>query len=502
LLPRLASLLFILVIGRVAVADAIIGCQPDGPQYIPFMNACMSFCHLGDASFCQNLYIGESMQHGCKDGWTGCTPSDDPPKQAPAGVISPASKSPAPSPRSASAPPAASPKSKSTPSGDPAKDASSCKQAAKDAISACPTSVDSSDDSDAPSISSKSLRQTCQSMKDSAKKDAQNRNQQGQSCYSAYTSCVDTCNGAGDSSTAKMCSNLSSRIENYGKDSVSSLNASSTGKNCDDNTSSGGGGGGMPDMPQNNQDPNQQAQNALQQQQANDPYGCMSNPNSAACQNCQLNPNTPTCQAMANAQQPPQGKAGFQTASANATDASKFNVGDTNSNPTNAAPFSLADQQNAEAQQMAAQGAVVPNNSGGQIPGQTGGSGSQQATLGNPSHGSPGSPGYHTDISNGFQGGTGFSYGSGGGPTGAGAASPWVNGSPIKRGLASIGGKVMDLKKYLPGQPKYNPANRIEGGGKRINPEISPSTADLWMKHTTRILVNCKLGLLRDCNLN
>jgi len=289
-------------------------------------------------------------------------------------------------------------------------------------------------------------------------------------------------------STASMCQNLSSKVKTLSDQALNNYDTQGAGSNCDKQTS-GGGGGGMPDMPNgdnNNQNPN----NPNNQANTNsDPYGCQSNPTSQVCQNCTLNPNSPTCQALAQSQQQPTGKIGFQAPDKSGADPSSFNVGDTATGSQT--QFPVANNQNG---QQAPQGAVVPNNSGGAIPGSDGGS--KPAGLDQPKRQAGAPIGSAADIEHGLSsggGGGGFSYGSGL-PNDANTAANTRGGGG--RGPASLKGGGMDLKKYLPGQ-QLDP-HRMGGNG-MIAADINGPACDIFKKISTRILVKCKVGDLYDC---
>jgi hypothetical protein len=131
---------------------------------------------------------------------------------------------------------------------------------------------------------------------------------------------------------------------------------------------------------------------------------------------------------------------------------------------------------------------TVANNSGGQIPG-TGGD-SQGAKIGGRG-GSPGSPGYSTDVLRGFQGASGTTTGGStetkneeGGFTGYGHAP-----ASIDPGL--------DLRQYLPGG-RRDPGTKL-GGFRPFSTEINGPHVNVWNRITSRIQEKCRLGELIDC---
>lgn len=134
-------------------------------------------------------------------------------------------------------------------------------------------------------------------------------------------------------------------------------------------------------------------------------------------------------------------------------------------------------------------GGGVANNSGGQIPGGGDSGGAKLGGGGRP--GSPGSPGYSTDIMRGFQ--------SGGGATTAAAAAKAEEGGwqGYGRGPSGEKAKKVDLRQYLPGQSR-DPGMKI-GGFKPLAADIHSKSVNHWGRITNRMLERCRLGLLYDC---
>lgn len=142
--------------------------------------------------------------------------------------------------------------------------------------------------------------------------------------------------------------------------------------------------------------------------------------------------------------------------------------------------------------------AGIANNTGGQIPGGSSGSGNG-AKLGNKGGGVPGGKGYTTDILNGFQNG-------GGGGDGGGAAAGG-NANELRDNSGKWGGyngrtpaakkAGLDLRRYLPGGTK-DPGVRY-GGLNTMSGEINGPHVNLWLKVSDRIQERCRLGRLYDC---
>ncbi|MGZ3723085.1 MAG: hypothetical protein ACXVA9_09155 [Bdellovibrionales bacterium] len=287
-------------------------------------------------------------------------------------------------------------------------------------------------------------------------------------------------------SIASSCSSLSSLADQMGSQGLNNYGAANSGQNCDQNSS------GM--SPQSaggpNSDPNSQAN--TNGTNPNDPYGCQQNPSSAVCQNCTINPTSPTCKALAEGQKAETGKASFTTADKKTGgNPNEFNVPDTNTNATGSILPASTDPN-----KQAPEAHVIPNGSGGGIPGDqnsqpvqggtphkgggpSGGSGFNVADIeqGMRSGGFSSSPGDQPNAANGYRG-----YGNGKGPGGG-------------RMPASAG---MDLKKYLPGQ-QLDPMNRM-GGNSMVSAEINGKSCDMFKKISARIQEKCKLGVLLGCH--
>ena len=140
---------------------------------------------------------------------------------------------------------------------------------------------------------------------------------------------------------------------------------------------------------------------------------------------------------------------------------------------------------------------TVANNSGGQIPGSGGDSGGAKLGGGR-GGGSPGAPGYTTDVLQGFQnGGGGGAAAPGGGSTDTnGNSGEGFSGYGSNRGPTNVG-DGLDLKKYLPGG-KLDPGSKF-GGFKPFSIEINGRHVNLWNKISDRFQEKCRLGELIDC---
>lgn len=221
-----------------------------------------------------------------------------------------------------------------------------------------------------------------------------------------------------------------------------------------------------------------------------DLYGCSSNPTSQACGACTVNPNLPACLAIAQGQQRAMGKTGFTDAAKNKEDGSGF---DTANLADSLAAVNAKMAMNTDSSGVKVSATVVPNNSGGGIPGS--GGAQSPASLGGGRgggavHAAENSP---ADIMHGTSSG-GYS------PTFAdntpgerfrdlGYGRKGVNGSASDLGI--------DLKKYLPGGSR-DPRRNVAGIGP-MNIEINGKGVDLFKKISNKIEEKCKLGILWEC---
>jgi hypothetical protein len=382
--------------------------------------------------------------------------------------------------------------------GDANTDLQTCQGLAQTASKCCtdPLSCISDSGSSAAAVAGgQGLTNYCNQMQQANLNGAGTNNQAASVCVNKYTTCMSTCATMAQrysgqpsvaqamNSRAESCRSLSSLVSQLTQQSSSNLNAAAGGLNCQQLTQA---------MPQSTGD---QAQ--AQPQTANDPYGCLANPNSQACLQCAQHPGSPACLALTNANTVATGEADF---------ASNDNKGAGDINlPDNADNF-MPQMQAGEAGGTPPSVQTVPNNSGGGIPGQgASGGGSMpggQAQLGGSGGRSPGSPGYTTDIDRGFRSASGG--GGGYAPSSAGSNSYENTGYHGGRRPAGVdggdggGGMVgLDLKAYLPGGAR-DPRGRI-GGRTRLAPDINGPFADMWKLISDRIQEKCRLGELYDC---
>lgn len=221
----------------------------------------------------------------------------------------------------------------------------------------------------------------------------------------------------------------------------------------------------------------------------NDPYGCEANPGSDVCQGCQNNPNSAACRALAQVNGAEKGNAGFQDASTlKARNLNDFNLPDHSRTPPGGPTFGRHDSVAPEPVKL------VPNNSGGPIPGDSNSKPASLAANGVRPQ-SAGSAGYSVNIDQGTRSGGGWSPPVGNNLYDTSKYNGKM-GSRSGRSPASIRGGV-DLKQYLPGG-KMDSKWRAGGYASR-NPEICSQSADVWKNISNRMREKCQLGVLLDC---
>jgi hypothetical protein len=230
----------------------------------------------------------------------------------------------------------------------------------------------------------------------------------------------------------------------------------------------------------------------------NDPYGCQANPGNPACIQCANDPTNAMCKGLTD-NKVAEGQAGFGGPEGTHSP-SDFNVGNLGD------AGGLNDGFMGTGMQAAAAGGggiptkTVPNNSGGSLPGEGGGS---PARLDPPSRGGGGGSGrptVNTDIQQGFRSGGGgaYSYASGAnsGPDGGGGYPGPGNG---RRPAGDDGGMTgLDLRKYLPGGPLA--PGRLAGRLRPASQEINGPGVDIFERISRRMQEKCRLGYLLGCD--
>lgn len=303
-----------------------------------------------------------------------------------------------------------------------------------------------------------------------------------------------TYGGSEFSDNARKCGDLSSQLAVIGQQGMNMSGASTGGDICSQVSqaqpqNAGGGSGGGNGGGASNDPYNQQANNP------NDPYGCQTNPSSPACIQCTNDPTNPMCKGLMD-NKIAEGQAGFGGPEGGPSP-NDFNVGNL------ADAGGLNDSFMGAGLQSASAGAAipnktVPNNSGGALPGEGGGS---TAKLDSPSRGGGGGrPSVNTNIEQGFRsgGGGGFAYASGsntGTDPGGGGGYQGRGG----RGPSSDDGGMtgLDLRKYLPGG-SLAPGRRM-GGIQPASQEINGPGVDIFERITRRMHEKCRLGYLLGC---
>lgn len=380
-------------------------------------------------------------------------------------------------------------------------DLSSCQGEQQNAQTCC-TRPDSCVGGTAGSMTAGGLQAYCQQMAAAGNTGATASNNAAANCHNRHTSCQNTCeqmitkyqslvSSCGSCSSLSIytqtlnqlnqakntCAGYASLVRTLGTQAVNSANGQGSGNICQQMSqaspqSTPGSSGG--------QDPTSQSTNS------NDPYGCQQNPNSAGCQQCATNPNSPACRALAYEKEV-KGEASFSADTKEPTSkGNDFNVSDPSGSTNyagNAEDFKPASVKNG----------TIANNAGGGIPG--GGGGAPAQLGGARGGGSPGSPGYTTDVLQGFNGAGGYSAAAGqdAGTNGDGA------------GYGQGGGRIpatdqngVDLRRFLPGGDK-DPLRRKVGGVDLYAGQINGKFVNIWNRISDRMQEKCRLGELIGC---
>lgn len=224
----------------------------------------------------------------------------------------------------------------------------------------------------------------------------------------------------------------------------------------------------------------------------NDPYGCTTNPNSAACTNCQLNPDSPYCRGLRNQERLGQG--GFEEAARGSHGSADFNVP---SGPSERTAFEgIRYGEAAAALAASRQVKVIPNNSGGAIPGN--GESMAPARLGGRAAQvtAKAGAGSVADIEQGVRSGGGYTYGPPGADRGL-AAAGIAGHRAASIAMDDEGGYFgLDLKQFLPGGSR-DPGRRVAGSAGRS--QIHSKEEDIWRRISIKMIEKCMLGLLFQC---
>jgi|GEM_PF-5492971 len=466
--------------------------------------AAMSECENKVRGMCAQKNFDDSQMKGCAKYGSGDLPGGAPvalrPKVSPAKPSNPAART-ATNPR---ANPSAAPVSVQEPNQaqyTAQNDLSSCQGEQQNAQTCC-TRPDSCVGGTAGSMTAGGLQAYCQQMAAAGNTGATASNNAAANCHNRHTSCQNTCeqmitkyqslvSSCGSCSSLSIytqtlnqlnqakntCAGYASLVRTLGTQAVNSANGQGSGNICQQMSqaspqSTPGSSGG--------QDPTSQSTNS------NDPYGCQQNPNSAGCQQCATNPNSPACRALAYEKEV-KGEASFSADTKEPTSkGNDFNVSDPSGSTNyagNAEDFKPASVKNG----------TIANNAGGGIPG--GGGGAPAQLGGARGGGSPGSPGYTTDVLQGFNGAGGYSAAAGqdAGTNGDGA------------GYGQGGGRIpatdqngVDLRRFLPGGDK-DPLRRKVGGVDLYAGQINGKFVNIWNRISDRMQEKCRLGELIGC---
>ncbi|MGE4133581.1 MAG: hypothetical protein AB7F86_18235 [Bdellovibrionales bacterium] len=201
--------------------------------------------------------------------------------------------------------------------------------------------------------------------------------------------------------------------------------------------------------------------------------------------NCDVDPSAPGCKSE---KEVPTGKSGFGNTADGSPKASDFNINTPSAGTQQPYEQSGAGTNNKGGQQNG----TVSNNSGGSF----GGGDSNPAKLDNDRRGGgPGSPGYSTDILQGYQGASGGYNPSSGNYYGNSDDSNQYGGA---RRPAADAGPGMDLRQYLPGGRRMAGYRMV--AGKFVHGEgIHGPGTNLFERISVRFTEKCRLGLLYDC---
>jgi hypothetical protein len=270
-------------------------------------------------------------------------------------------------------------------------------------------------------------------------------------------------------SAAIACQALDTNVRLAGQQGMNYNNNSAYSQYCNTHTQSmpnsgggGGGGGGSPSgmSPQSQMATEQAAKAAAAAQQAKE-----------------------EAEALKKA------KAGFEGLDDNQPGG--FNVGNSNASQSGYMGNGEVNPNIAKIKGSGGQQGTVANNTGGQIPGQ--GGDSAGAKLGGGRGGSPGAPGYTTDVLNGFKGASALN--TAGGSTEAKEEEGGFTGYGNGRTPAE---ETVDLRQYLPGG-RRDPGAKLGGGFRPLSAQIHGPHVNVWQRITMRFLEKCRLGQLIDC---
>jgi hypothetical protein len=385
-----------------------------------------------------------------------------------------------------------------TPTGNASADQSRCNDLAQRAAQCCNNPSSCITDNGMPSgpAPGQGLNEYCQQMRAMGAMGGQANESAGAVCYRSYDHCVRTCDNlaAGYSGqeanslrqTAQACRRYESRVVALGNQGLGSQSSGSSGDICNNVSQAAPqnmGGSGSNSNSANNASPNSNGN-------PNDPYGCATDPSSAACQQCSTNPNTPACRALAYEKEV-RGEATFGNTDSQEKEkspGSDFNIQDS---PSDGSGLGLTA---GAVEPTAIKTGTVANNAGGGIPGGGGGS---PASLGGGGGGraSPGSPGYTTDVLQGLSSPSGYSASAE--PNQAGADGGFAGYGSNGRGPASDQNGV-DLRRFLPGGDK-DPMRRGVGGFNINSGQINGRFVNIWNRISDRMQEKCRLGELIGC---
>lgn len=325
---------------------------------------------------------------------------------------------------------------------------------------------------------SKSLQDYCRQMQTAGGLGNQQAESAAGVCYKNYSSCQTTCGQLAQQNPsvssqlgdmANRCAQLSSRLSLIGNQMINNNDASGYSRYCQNATQA------QPQSLSKSEENSSQGRQDLWSQ--NSAEDCLRNPSSANCKSNQAIKQT-------------SGEASFDSSRSD----SKINSGAFNVSESTSSYGSLMPSQ---VEGVPVKTGTVANNSGGGIPG--GGSSGANPSLGTRARGgSPGSPGYTTDVLQGLSSPTGYSATYSHNDSDSGEGSGGRQGDSGSRAPSNAEGQGLDLKQYLPGGTR-NPLGRGVGGRNLLYGEINGKHVNIWNRISVRMQEKCRLGVLVDC---
>ncbi len=377
------------------------------------------------------------------------------------------------------------------PSGNQSADQQKCDQLARRASQCCnnPASCMTGSAAQTGPAPGQGLNEYCQQMKAMGQQSGTSNNSASSTCYEAYSSCVTSCEGmaAGYSgqaaqlmtSAAQSCRSHESKVTQLATQGLTSQVSSADGDICKNVSSSAPQSAGGAGAPAGGGSAADQA-NAQAAAAGNDPYS----------QPCSADPNSAACKAL-NYEKEVRGEASFGVTDTTA----KNKKGDFDIQEPRVDASGLNSDPNGF-QPTGVKNGTIANNSGGGIPGGEGGAPAKLGDRGG-GKGSPGAPGYTTDVLQGFSGAGGYSAPAGGDASADDGGGGFTGYGQGTRAPATDQHGV-DLRRFLPGADRD--PNRTRTGGIDIySAQINGKFVNIWNRISERMQEKCRLGELIGC---